>query len=148
MQNFTVRKLEASDTQIAWQLAKELQGDAPAKQEALFELLSDDRTIVLAAFENKVPVGYLVAYAFPSLSGGRHAYLYDIEVAPNMRRHGIGKRFVALLCDICKSKGVNSIWVGSSLTNEPACALWTRTGATRVSDQYVEFSYDLQKSDT
>lgn len=143
MQDFIVRQLTASDSEIAWQLAKELQGDASAKASSLVEFLSDNRTIVLAAFDGTNPIAYLVAYTFPGLSGDRLAYLYDIEVAISFRRRGIGMRMVALLREICERAGVDSIWVGSSLTNEAACALWARTGAIRESDQYVEFTYEL-----
>jgi ribosomal protein S18 acetylase RimI-like enzyme len=143
MRNFTVRQLEASDSQIAWQLAGELLGDPPDQEASMVELLSDKHSIVLAAFDGTNPVGYLVAYTFPSLNGDKLAYLYDIEVASSARRQGIGTRMVALLREICKRTSINGIWVGSSLTNEPACALWAHTGAIRVSDQYVEFIYEL-----
>lgn len=85
----------------------------------------------------EVPVAYLVAYRFPSLSGERLVYLYDIEVLPALHRKGIGSRLVSTLKDVCRTQGVDSIWVGSSLTNVAACALWSRTGAERVSDQFI-----------
>lgn len=148
MKDFSVRRLGASDSQIAWRLARELLGEAPDQEAPLVALLSDDRTIVLAAFDGENAVGYLVAYTFPGLSGDKLAYLYDIEVASNVRRQGVGARMVALLQDICRRMGVDSIWVGSSLTNQAACALWTSTGAVRESDQYVEFTYELRSGDT
>ncbi len=107
------------------------------------ELLTDDRAIVLAAFADQHPVGYLVAYRFPSLSGERLAYLYDIEVKEDVRRRGAGAQMVSALKTICRQHGVESIWVGSSLANQAACALWRKTGGVRESDQYVEFTYEL-----
>jgi len=143
MSNFEIVRLTKSDVQIAHQLAAQLPGEPSVSPERLVDLLADERNFVLAAMRNGVPVGHLVAHRFPSLAGERLVYLYDIEVHPAERRLGIGRHLVSLLKDICLAQGVDSIWVGSSLTNVAACSLWTKTGAERVSDQYVEFIYEL-----
>lgn len=137
----TVRVFE-SDLHIACQLA-EIAGEQSVASERLTDLLIDTRNIVLATLQNGTPVGYLVAYQFPSLSGHKLVYLYDIEVTLACRRLGIGTALVTKLKQICCEQGVNSIWVGSSLSNHAACGLWASTGALRVSDQYVEFTYEL-----
>ena len=103
----------------------------------------DQRNIVLATLQEGAPVGYLIAHQFPSLSGDRLVYLYDIEVSPEKRRLGIGTALVTKLKEVCREQGVDSIWVGSSRNNQAACALWESTGAERESDQYVEFTYEL-----
>lgn len=108
----------------------------------LAELLVDARSIVLAALLSGEPVGYLVAYCFPSLAGERLVYLYDIEVSPEQRRRGIARAMVRQLLNECRAIDVESIWVGSSRTNLAACELWRTTGATREGDQYVEFTYE------
>lgn len=143
MDEFTVFRLSEYDIEVAQQLASELLGEASVASERLMELLKDDRSIVLAAIHNNDPVAYLVTYCFPSLSGERLAYLYDIEVKQTFRRRGVARLLVEHLLATCQAKGVESIWVGSSHANAPAIALWTSTGAERDSDQYIEFWYDL-----
>jgi ribosomal protein S18 acetylase RimI-like enzyme len=144
MNTLKFSRLAKGDLQVAQRLAPELLGDSSVRSERLVELLSDDRSIVLAAVHQDAPVAYLVAYCFPSLSGERLAYLYDIEVKKTFRRQEIDKRLVEELLTVCRSTGVESIWVGSSLTNAAACALWSSTGAEREGDQYVEFTYELR----
>ena len=45
------------------------------------------------------------------------------------------------------AQGANSIWVGSSLTNDAACGLWEATGAKRELEQFVEYIFDLGEPD-
>ncbi len=138
----TIRLLE-SELHIACRLTEAVTGENTGTAERLAELLADRRNIVLATLQGDTPVGYLVAHQFPSLSGDRLVYLYDIEVSPEKRRLGIGTALVTRLKDVCREQGVDSIWVGSSRDNQAACALWESTGAERGSDQYVEFTYEL-----
>lgn len=143
MSDLEVDRLSKNDVHVARQLAAEFLAEPSVPSERLAELLDDERNIVLAAMRDGVPVGFLVAHRFPSLAGERLVYLYEIEVHPAVRRRGIGCRLGSLLKEICVAQGVDSIWVGSSLTNVAACTPWSCTGAKRESDQYLEFTYEL-----
>lgn len=143
MNTACVHRLTVDDFELAKQLAIELSGAPEVLTEDLVGLLGDARSIVLAARSGNEPIGYLVAHCFASLSGAQQAYLYDIEVKPAARRKGVARRLVSELLAICKHQGVQSIWVGSSIDNVAACALWRTTGAQRDGDRYVEFTYCL-----
>lgn len=145
MTAIAVDRLSIRELCLAQELASEFLSEASIPPGRLEELLEDGRCIVLAATLGERPIGYLVAYCFPSLSGERLAYLYDIEVREAWRRRGVGRSLVQLLIETCKAAGVESVWVGSSLTNGPACNLWSSTGAQRDGDQYVEFNFDLSQ---
>jgi ribosomal protein S18 acetylase RimI-like enzyme len=143
MANFQIIRLLESELGIALRLTEDVVGEDAATAEQLTELLLDRRNIVLAALQEETSVGYLVAHKFPSLSGHRLVYLYDIEVKVEKRRLGIGTALVAKLKEVCRAQAVDSIWVGSSRDNHAACALWASTGAVQESDQYAEFTYEL-----
>ena len=102
--------------------------------------------LIAALLPDAVPIGFLIAHRFPGLNGETLVYLYDILVAESYRRHGVASAMVACLRGICIGDGVHRIWVGSGRDNDAACGLWTRLGAERVSDQYVEFNFDLPGS--
>lgn len=144
MSETTVHRLGVDDVTLATRLARELAGAGRVDAAHLAEMLTDPRSIVIAAQVQTEPVGYLVAYSFPSLSGERLAYLYDIEVAHLHRRRGVARAMVSELLSVCRQAGVESVWVGSSLTNHAACELWRATGAQREGDQYVEFTFELE----
>ena len=143
MSDVTVRRLTRDDLPFCTRLAADVLRSAEVATDRLVELLEDSRSIVLAAQVRDVPVGYVVSYCFPSLSGERLAYLYDIEVLADWRRQGVARMLVGELLSVCRQAGVVSIWVGSSLTNMAACELWRATGAQRDGDQYVEFTFEL-----
>ncbi|MEO7390970.1 MAG: GNAT family N-acetyltransferase [Ramlibacter sp.] len=143
MNDIEVVRLAKKDVLVARQLAAEFLAEPSVPLERLSDLLDDERTIVLAALHQGAAIGYLVAYRFPSLAGETLVYLYDIEVRPDLHRIGIGRNLVSTLQQICKTERVDSIWVGSSVTNVAACALWHRTGAEREPDHFVEFVYEL-----
>ncbi len=144
MNETAVHRLGADDVALATRLARDLAGAERVDPAHLAEMLTDPRSIVIAAQVQTEPVGYLVAYSFPSLGGERLAYLYDIEVALPYRRRGVARAMVSELLSLCRQAGVESIWVGSSLTNRAACELWRATGAQQDGDQYVEFTFELE----
>ena len=143
MGGISFRRLDVNDIPEARDIAARFLRQAIVPDAHLRPMLADERNIVIVAERRASPVGFLVAYGFPGLSGARLVYLYDIAVAADYRREGVGRGMVALLKDICRQSRVDSIWVGSSLGNEAACGLWESTGARRVSDRYVEFIYEL-----
>ena len=147
MKNLIVRRLSSSDEEIARQIAAEFLHRPLVASAHLANLLADERNIVLAALRGNALIGFLVAHVIPNLSGQTLVYLYEIEVVESERRMGVATRIVSMLEDICRARGAARIWVGSSLSNTAACALWASTGAIRVSDQYVEFEYDFEGSD-
>ncbi|MCC6967378.1 MAG: hypothetical protein DYH04_17250 [Nitrospira sp. NTP2] len=71
MSNVSAVRLTKPDLEIAVRLAGDFLGEASVNSERLIELLDDERSIVLAAFDDGVPIAYLVAYCYPSLSGKR-----------------------------------------------------------------------------
>ncbi len=144
---FSIKRLDINDIAVAGRIGQKFLQAGNVPQTHLQDLLSDGRNMVIAAFAGDAPVGFMVAYRFSGLAGKTLVYLYDIEVEPGYRRQGIGQSLVMALIDICRDQRVDQIWVGSSLSNRAACALWKATGATRVSDQYVEFTYDLRAPD-
>lgn len=78
MSDFKVIRRSSMHVSVAQQLTIEILEEPSVASERIAELLNDERNIVLAAMRDEVPVAYLVAYRFPSLSGERLVYLYDI----------------------------------------------------------------------
>ena len=110
----------------------------------LEELLNDDRTYLFAALSSDTVTGYALAYRFPSLYASEYlAYLYDIEVAVENRRQGIGRLLVETLLAHLKFDGVKEVWLGTAVDNVEGQALFHATGALKSGEIFNDYTYYL-----
>jgi len=111
----------------------------------LIRTLEDVRCYLYLAFRDGDPVGLLSAYRFPDAeAGGELVYLYDIEVAAERRRDGIGKALLSALSDQCQEDGVRRIWAGTERHNVAARRAFEATGAELEGESYVEYEWELE----
>ncbi len=61
------------------------------------------------------------------------ADLLDIAVEPDLRGQGIGSCLMQFMCDECKRRGVNEIFLEVRVTNTPAIALYKKFGFEQIS---------------
>lgn len=116
----------------------------PATAQHLVEAVADPQSYFLVSVQDGVPIGYLSAYKFPAVErSGFMVYLYDLVVVPEHRRCGIGTRLVQELKEWCRQDCVTRLWVGTTRENQAAQRTFAATGAYRVSEEYIEYAYDL-----
>ncbi len=143
------RRLQGSDYAL---LASAVQSLIPeeerdggiASDSHLMRALEDTACYFIVCVIDSIPAGYLNAFRFPAIdSDSFQVYLYDIIVAEEHRRKGIGSRMIEELKTHCKEDGVDHIWVGTSLENEAAQKTFEATGARKVSETYIEYIYSI-----
>lgn len=145
-----IRRLDARDAEklavsIATLIPDEERNAGIASVDHLKRALANDACYFLAGFRDSTPVAYLSAFRFPSISSDAwQVYLFDIVVAEEHRRQGIGKRMIEALKRLCADDGVEYIWLGTSLDNEAGQKTFEATGGRRVSETYIEYEYDLR----
>ena len=90
----TIRRLRAGDEEVVRRLATR----SPRS-----ELLADDATIFLAAFDGADSIGFTLAYELPRRHGDRSLlFVYEVEVAEAHRRRGIGTALLRQLGRIAR----------------------------------------------
>lgn len=143
----TTRRLRSGDETLAIEAVtrltsvQERDGHTPTASH-MSRLLRNPDAYLFVHTEENVPIGYLLAFRFDRLDRDANmVYLYDICVLPSRRRRGIGRRLIEGLKGSVAGTDAAEIWVGTSIDNEPARALFAGTGAREVSDRYVEFLY-------
>ena len=110
----------------------------------LRKLVDDKRCYLFAATIDDTVVGYALAYRFPSLyASGNLAYLYDIDVKPELRRRGIGRRLVETLIAHLKNDDVRELWLGTGVDNIEGQALFSATGAIKTGERFNDYTYYL-----
>ena len=99
------------------------------------ELLEDDRTIFLVAFDRAEPVGFVLAHELPRRhKAARSLLVYEIEVADGHRRRGIGTALMRELERLARRRGIEEGWVLTERDNEPAMAFYAAVGGIRATD--------------
>ena len=108
---------------------------ALAEDDAQTELLADDRTVFVAAFDGETPVGFAFGYALPRRHGRPTIFfVYEIDVDQSYRRQGIGRRLMEELLF-----GQDDAFVLTDAGNEAAMALYASLGGTRVDTVMWDF---------
>jgi ribosomal protein S18 acetylase RimI-like enzyme len=136
----TVRRLGPGDEEIVDRLAEQ----APPARAA--ELLADERTIFLAAFETeeREPVGFVLAHELLRRHGDpSQLFVYEVGVAPEARRRGVATELLRELTRIARARGIRRGFVLTNEANEAAMKLYRSAGGVRpnVDDVLWDFEY-------
>jgi ribosomal protein S18 acetylase RimI-like enzyme len=87
---------------------------------------------VLIVDDGKV-IGYAVlTWGFDLEFGGRDAFLTEIFVAAQTRRHGLGRQLLDEVLASARAAGAGAIHLGVYPHNEPALALYRSAGFGRL----------------
>lgn len=120
-------------------------GGTVASEAHLKKALAVPSNYFIVCLIDSSPVGYLSAFSFPAMHADRSlVYLYDVVVAERCRRNGIGSDLIEELKNLCRSDGVDHIWLGTSLENHAGQRTFMRTGGQNVGETYIEYVYPLR----
>jgi ribosomal protein S18 acetylase RimI-like enzyme len=131
-----VRRLGPGDEQVVERLAEQ----APAS-----EVLADERTIFLAAFESghDEPIGFVLAYELLRRHGDpSQLFVYEVGVVPEARRRGVATELLRELGRIARARGIRRGFVLTNESNEAAMALYRSLGGMRPNSDDVLWDFD------
>ena len=104
--------------------------------------LGSPSSYIFLAVREREPVGFVSGYRFPRLDDASdQVYVFDIEVLPELRRQGIGRRLLEALLEACGQERVSWAWAGTARENVAAQALFASVGGERGGETYVEFEF-------
>ncbi|MEM1137797.1 MAG: GNAT family N-acetyltransferase [Bacteroidota bacterium] len=131
-----IKKLGKNDQLLAKQLLEEWYKDdgqlnpSFPKEKYLSSLLNKEDFHAFVAVVNNLVVGGLTAYELPMFDvEANEMFLYEIGVSKAYRQKGIAKKLIEALREVCFSKEIKVIFVGTSMDNEVAKKLYETTGA-------------------
>ena len=133
----TVRRLGLGDEDVVERLAEE---PPPAR---VAELLADERTIFLVAFEESEPIGFVLAYELLRRHGEpSQLFVYEVGVAPEARRRGVATELLRELARIARARGIHRGFVLTNEANEAAMELYRSLGGVRPNTDDVLFDFE------
>lgn len=133
-----IRRLGPGDEDVVRALAED---DAPDAT----RLLADDRTFYVAALDDALPVGFVFAHELLRRHGDSTMLLvYDVEVAEEYRRRGVGTRLMRELEAIARERAISTGFVLTNAANDAAMAFYESLGGTRPNDDDVMWDFDYR----
>ena len=115
-----IRRLGPADEGVVAELAT-----GPAQT----ELLRDERTVFLVAFDGERPMGFVLAHELPRRHGDpSNLLVYEVDVADAYRRRGVGKALLDELATLARRRGIREGWVLTEEDNHAAMALYRSVG--------------------
>ncbi len=131
----TIKHLTGADLPLAKALLRRWEED-DSKPNALLpteryleQLLSRPDVHAFVALDGERVIGGATAYELPMF--GREVtelFLYEIGVDEAYRRQGVAANLVEALKKLCAEKGLSAMFVATEADNEPAKALYEKTG--------------------
>lgn len=109
----------------------------------LEKLLARDDFFVFVALMDGQVIGGLTSYTLRQYySTSPLVYIFDLAVATEYQRKGIGRTLIAEIQNYCKGIGVEEVFVQADLADDYALDFYRSTGAT--AEDVVHFYYPLK----
>lgn len=122
---FSIRRLRREDVADVAELERKIFSDAWSER-AILETLDQKQTMLLAAYEDKKMIGYVILYYV--LEDGEIA---RIAVADGYRRQGVATLMLREMAILCRDIGVSKILLDVRESNAAAYAFYERRGFVR-----------------
>ena len=136
-----VRQLKGSDAELAGRTIRAIKrgsefSEPPSLDSDGMRLwLENPSNVLIAATEAAWPVGFALGYLLDRVDEARSMlFFYEIVVASDDRRRGIGKRLVEAMKAIAREQQVTKMWVQTDPDNTAARELYQCAGGTECID--------------
>ena len=134
-----VRRLGSGDEDVVAALADQT---APSRDHVA-QLLGDDRTVFLVAFEDRDPAGFVFGYELLRRHGDPTIlFVYEVDVRAAYRRRGVARALFEELEKLARARGIRRAFVLTAESNEPAMRLYESVGGVRPYDDDVMWRFE------
>lgn len=134
-----IKRLTQGDEESAREIVSRFLPDGQLND----EFLANQTNYLLAAYVDNSLAGFLYAYELDRLEQDKPMmFLYSIDVLPEYRRQGIGKRLIVELKRICAERSVSKMFVLTDEENTAAMRLYQSTKGKRVLSDNALFVYE------
>ena len=150
-----VRRLHGTDAKIAYQILTDIKFVEDGSERLAHTLTADyvrvflknDRHYLLAAIQGNIPLGFILAYRLQRVDRDQDMmFFYEINVANQHRKKGIGTALINKLKEICRQENILKMFVLTKRSNTAAYNLYKKTGgmADAAGDEvtFVYHNYD------
>jgi aminoglycoside 3-N-acetyltransferase I len=141
-----IRQLGAGDDAAV--LAAGALFDEPPRPDVTRRFLQEPtHHLLIASDAGGEPVGFITGVETTHPDKGTEMFLYELGVAEQARRRGVGGALVGALAALARQRGCYGMWVGTEDDNVAARRTYERAGA-RATPPQVILEWDLTATDS
>lgn len=138
---YEIRALGPGDEQAVHD-ARELFDDAPVPAATSRFLDAPDHHLLIAYDAAGRPLGFVSGVEMTHPDKGTEMFLYELGVAEDARRRGVGSALVQALATLARDRGCYGMWTATERDNAAARATYRRAGATTNPPQvFVDWTF-------
>lgn len=104
-------------------------GERSVTEDEVRSFLEGPASVGIVGRADDAPSGYLIAYLVRRIDGHSMLIVYDLGVAPDERRRGVGRAMITEALAVARHAGCTKAWVITDHDNAAAVALYEATGA-------------------
>ena len=131
-----IRRLDISDSDLASQAIRTLKSEAESTDSLSVDsasmkqwLENPANILIVAAAQNAMAVGFALGYVLDRVDCPQPMLcFYELVVAPNQRRKGIGRKLVEAMKRVADQSHARKMWVQTDPDNHAARALYKSAG--------------------
>jgi GNAT superfamily N-acetyltransferase len=124
-------------TKVAGVIAAEDLFDGLARADWAERFVADPGHHLLVAYVDDRPVGMVTGVEMTHPDKGTEMFLYELSVAEEHRRQGIGRALVAELAKLAWQQGCYGMWVLTDRTNTAAMTAYQAAGGVDDGESVV-----------
>ena len=117
--------------------------DVPLAEATARFLAQPGHHLLLAYDDQGQPVGMISGVETTHPDKGTEMFLYELSVAPEARRHGVGTALVNALKTLAQERGSYGMWVGPETDNDAARQTYRKAGAAD-GEPFLLFNWGLR----
>ena len=137
-----IRLMGEPDTEVVV-AAGELFDNPPTVEWLSAFLAASNHSLLIAATAAGRPVGFISGMELLHPDKGREMLLYELGVADDVRRRGIGRALVAALRERARARGCTGMWVLTEPDDEPPVRTYLSAGgAAEPVGAMIVWSFD------
>jgi aminoglycoside 3-N-acetyltransferase I len=137
-----IRRLGPGDEQAVLD-ARELFDDTPDRAATTRFLEQNNHHLLIAHDAANRPLGFVSGVETTHPDKGTEMFLYELGVAEDSRRRGIGSALVAALAALARDRGCYGMWTGTEDDNVAALATYARAKAV-ANPSFISVDWDLE----
>lgn len=129
-----IKVLRRGDESILRNVAAALFDD-PIDPKLTAEFLADPRHHMAVAIDDGLVVGFASGVHYVHPDKAPQLWINEVAVAPDYRRHGLGKAVLTALLEVGRAHHCTVAWVLTDRANSPAMALYSSAGGIEGADE-------------